>query len=208
MAQQETAEPARAQAIVPLLDYQREDVESDARFRWNCWARQTGKSFTKSLRRILRGLARRRTQIFLSAGERQCRELMQKAREHCQALKIANDYYDNRFFKDLSIKQLEGPVPVAPAVPFAAGLALSRTPDGEKRGTGLLPSRPTCESKPTGGRPIRRRRAALPATSYSMSLRCTHSTARSGRLCSRVCSAAMVTIDAAASRRHPMSIMD
>jgi phage FluMu gp28-like protein len=102
-----TSEPGRVKSIIPLLDYQREDVESDARLRWNCWARQTGKSFTKSLRRILRGLSRRRTQVFLSAGERQCRELMQKAREHCQALKIATDYYDNRFFKGLSVKQLE-----------------------------------------------------------------------------------------------------
>ncbi|MCH8251059.1 MAG: hypothetical protein IID36_01260 [Planctomycetes bacterium] len=100
-------EPARCAEIVPLLPYQREDVESESRFRWNCWSRQTGKSFTKSLRRILRGLARGRTQIFLSAGERQSRELMAKARRHCQALKIATDYYDNRFFKGLSIKQLE-----------------------------------------------------------------------------------------------------
>ena len=100
-------EPARVKPIIPLLDYQREDVECEARFRWNCWARQTGKSFTKSLRRILRGLARGRTQIFLSAGERQSRELMQKARQHCEALKIATDFYDNRCFRDLSIKQLE-----------------------------------------------------------------------------------------------------
>jgi len=100
-------EPARPKSIIPLLDYQREDVESDARFRWNCWSRQTGKSFTKSLRRILRGLRRRRTQIFLSAGERQSRELMQKARQHCEALKIATDYYDDRFFKNLGLRQLE-----------------------------------------------------------------------------------------------------
>ncbi len=101
------SEPARPRPIVPLLGYQREDVESDARFRWNCWARQTGKSFTKSLRRILRGLSRRRNQIFLSAGERQSRELMEKARQHCQALKIAADHYDDRSFADLSTKQLE-----------------------------------------------------------------------------------------------------
>lgn len=99
--------PATANPLVPLLPYQRRDVECDARFRWNCWARQTGKSFTKSLRRILRGLARRRTQIFLSAGERQSRELMEKARQHCQALKIAQDYYDNRFFRNMSTRQLE-----------------------------------------------------------------------------------------------------
>jgi phage FluMu gp28-like protein len=104
-------EPARPEPIVPLLAYQREDVECDARFRWNCWARQTGKSFTKSLRRILRGLRRRRTQIFLSAGERQSRELMQKARQHCEALKIATDFYDNRFFNNLGVKQLEIALP-------------------------------------------------------------------------------------------------
>ncbi len=104
-------EPARAQPMVPLLSYQREDVESPARFRWNCWSRQSGKSFTKSLRRILRALARRRNQIFLSAGERQSRELMEKARQHCQALKIACDYYDRDYFRELSIKQLEIKLP-------------------------------------------------------------------------------------------------
>ncbi len=107
MVQEQVKEPARARPMVPLLDYQREDVDSEARFRWNCWSRQTGKSFTKSLRRILRGLRRRRTQVFLSAGERQSRELMQKARQHCEMLKIATDFYDDRFFKDLGVRQLE-----------------------------------------------------------------------------------------------------
>jgi len=93
-------------AVVPLPAYQREDIESNARFRWNCWARQTGKSFTKSLRRILRGLQRHRTQIFLSAGERQCRELMDKARQHCQAMSIATQYHDDEWFRDLSIRQM------------------------------------------------------------------------------------------------------
>ncbi|MGD2108576.1 MAG: terminase family protein, partial [Phycisphaerae bacterium] len=97
--------------MVPLLEYQREDVDSGDRFRWNCWSRQSGKSFTKSLRRILRGLRRRRTQVFLSAGERQSRELMQKARQHCQALKIATDFYDDRCFEDLGIRQLEITLP-------------------------------------------------------------------------------------------------
>ncbi|MCH8241428.1 MAG: hypothetical protein IH897_02315 [Planctomycetes bacterium] len=107
MSKSEPTIAARPKPIIPLLDYQREDIECDARFRWNCWSRQTGKSFTKSLRRILRGLKRGRTQIFLSAGERQSRELMQKARQHCQALKIATDYYDTSFFRDLGVKQLE-----------------------------------------------------------------------------------------------------
>ena len=102
---------AQPRPFIPLLPYQRDDVESEDRFRWNCWSRQTGKSFTKSLRRILRGLKRRRNQIFLSAGERQSRELMQKARQHCEALKIACDYYDDRCFKDTSFKQLEITLP-------------------------------------------------------------------------------------------------
>ncbi len=119
MVKSKTVEPATPQPFVPLLDYQKRDVECTARFRWNCWARQTGKSFTKSLRRILRGLERGRTQIFLSAGERQSRELMAKARQHCQALKIANDYYDTGLFKDLSIKQLEIVLPGGGTGPLA-----------------------------------------------------------------------------------------
>lgn len=100
-------EPARPRPIVPLLPYQRADLESPARFRWCCWARQTGKSFTKSLRRILRGLDRRRNQIFLSAGERQSRELMDKARMHCQALKIAYEFLHGDDFGDLAVHRME-----------------------------------------------------------------------------------------------------
>ena len=121
MTECKAAQPARPEPIVPLLPYQREDVESDERFRWNCWSRQSGKSFTKSLRRILRGLRRGRNQIFLSAGERQSRELMQKARQHCEALKIATDYYDRRFFKDLGIKQLEIVLPGGGTGPLVIG---------------------------------------------------------------------------------------
>ena len=76
-------------AIVPLLSYQKRVVELPARFVWCCWSRQTGKSFALSLRRVLRGLARRRTQLILSAGERQSREVMLKVRQHCQALQVA-----------------------------------------------------------------------------------------------------------------------
>ncbi len=82
-------QPASTEPIIPLLPYQRTDIESPARFNWCCWSRQIGKSFTKSLRRLLRGIQRRRNQIFLSAGERQSRELMIKVQQHCQALRIA-----------------------------------------------------------------------------------------------------------------------
>jgi len=93
-------------AIIPLTAYQRADVESPARFQWDCWARQTGKSFTKSLRRLLRGLARRRTQILLSAGERQSLELMLKVRRHCQALQIASRFHRNLFLEGTRFRRL------------------------------------------------------------------------------------------------------
>lgn len=110
MEQRVSSEPARVRPIVPLLDYQREDIESPERYRWNCWARQTGKSFTKSLRRILRGLQRRRNQIFLSAGMRQSRELMEKARQHCHALKLAFEFRGSAGF-DLRESQTQITLP-------------------------------------------------------------------------------------------------
>ena len=89
-----------------MLPYQRADLESQDRFRWCCWSRQTGKSFTKSLRRLLRGLERRRNQILLSAGERQSRELMLKVRQHCQALQIASRFHDKTFLAGTRFRQL------------------------------------------------------------------------------------------------------
>src|SRR5262245_18854125 len=69
-----------------LQGYQRAAVGSKARLTWNCWARQTGKSFTFSLRRMVRGIGRRRDQIILSAGGRQSREVMEKVRGHCDTM--------------------------------------------------------------------------------------------------------------------------
>jgi phage FluMu gp28-like protein len=104
-------DPATPKPIVNLLSYQKRDVESRARFRWSCWGRQTGKSFTKSLRRILRGLHRGRSQVFLSASERQSRELMQKARQHCHALQVAARHCKSRLFEGMSTSQLEIALP-------------------------------------------------------------------------------------------------
>ncbi len=103
--------PATARAAIPLLPYQREDIESPARFNWCCWSRQIGKSFTKSLRRILRGLKRRRNQVFLSAGERQSRELMLKAQQHCQALAIAAACRCDSSFEGMEVRHLQLTLP-------------------------------------------------------------------------------------------------
>jgi len=90
-----------------LLPYQQRAVESDARFTLNVWSRQVGKSHAFSLRRIYRGMRRRRNQIFLSAGERQSRELMIKARQHLEALKIAAEWHEMSLFEGTEFKQLE-----------------------------------------------------------------------------------------------------
>lgn len=97
--------------VIPLLEYQKQDLESPARLRWCCWSRQSGKSFTKSLRRLLRGLRRRRTQVLLSAGERQSRELMLKVRQHCEALNIASEAVGDGYFRDTRYRQLEVRLP-------------------------------------------------------------------------------------------------
>lgn len=124
-------EPARAAPWVPLLPYQRRDIENPARFMWNNWSRQTGKSFTKSLRRLLRALERKRSQIFLSAGERQSRELMAKVRQHCQALRIAFDYRELDALEGLAVKQLEVILPGGPRI-----LALPANPQTARGYTG------------------------------------------------------------------------
>ena len=103
--------PATPRQVVSLYDYQRKAVEQPDRFTWNNWSRQTGKSFAFSLRRMLRGLKRRRNQIFLSASERQSRELMMKARQHAHAMRIAASAIDATFWRDTSITQLEITLP-------------------------------------------------------------------------------------------------
>jgi phage FluMu gp28-like protein len=91
--------------------YQRAAISVAARFTWNNWSRQTGKSFTFSLRRLIRGLLRRRNQIFLSAGERQSRELMDKVRQHCQTLQIACEFHDTECFEGTRLRKLEAVLP-------------------------------------------------------------------------------------------------
>lgn len=90
-----------------MLPYQRADIMSLERFRWSNWSRQTGKSFSKSFRRLMRGIVRRRNQIFLSSSERQSRELMMKVKDHIKALKIGYEVAETQYFEDTQFKQME-----------------------------------------------------------------------------------------------------
>lgn len=98
-----------------MYRYQREAIVSNARFRWYCWSRQIGKSDGISFRRISRGIARKRNQLFLSAGERQSRELMMKAKQHCEMLRLAFKYseQDGGVFEDVKYRSLEIKIPDA-----------------------------------------------------------------------------------------------
>ncbi len=98
-----------------LLPYQREVVLSDARFGWHCWSRQTGKSFGLTFRRIVRGIARKRNQLILSAGGRQSREVIMKAKQHCQGLDLAFKYSEREagMFDGAKYNQYEIDLPEA-----------------------------------------------------------------------------------------------
>lgn len=94
-----------------LLPYQHRAVCRPDRFTWNNWSRQTGKSFTFTLRRLIRGLHRRRNQILLSAGERQARELMLKVRQHCFLLAVACELRGAPFAAGMSLRRTEARLP-------------------------------------------------------------------------------------------------
>ena len=103
-------EPARVDPVVKLLPYQRAAVESGARFTWANWSRQVGKSFAYALRRVLRGLWRGRSQLLLSASQRQSSELMEKVRQHCQALRIATGW-SSEWWRGTSLRQFRLTLP-------------------------------------------------------------------------------------------------
>jgi len=90
------------------LPYQKRLIRDPARFTHTNWSRQIGKSTASTFRRVLRGVQRRRNQIFLSAGERQSRELMMKARQHVQVMHLAFEYLEQDVvFEGATFKQLE-----------------------------------------------------------------------------------------------------
>jgi len=97
-----------------LYGYQRRLVEDPARFTWSNFSRQSGKSFAATLRRILRGMARQRNQILLSAGAQPSRELMLKVKQHIEVMQIAASAVmegEDDIFEGVRYKQLEIAIP-------------------------------------------------------------------------------------------------
>ena len=93
--------------ILQLLPYQRRWVEDPCQLKIVVKARQTGYSFTATVRAVLRCLERRTTWIFLSKGERQSRLLMEKVQDHVQSCGILSQSVESQFFEGTLMRQLE-----------------------------------------------------------------------------------------------------
>jgi len=85
----EPAEPTFS-PVIKLTEYQKRWVEDRSRFKIGLWGRQTGKSFATSLEAVLDCYGHSGARwVFLSAGERQSKELMAAAAMHARAIGLA-----------------------------------------------------------------------------------------------------------------------
>jgi phage FluMu gp28-like protein len=83
-----------------LLPYQRDYIADTERFKMWMASRQAGKSFAMTLEGALDCVEHKTLWVFLSAGERQARELSEKTKMHLEAISIAaehlqEDYREN-----------------------------------------------------------------------------------------------------------------
>jgi len=99
-----SSEPA-----IKLTEYQKNWVNDKSRFKIGVLTRQGGKSFETSLEAVLDCLEEKTLWVFLSAGERQSKELMSKAAIHARATGKIIEEIEGEFFvdKDTKYKQLE-----------------------------------------------------------------------------------------------------
>lgn len=113
MASPATRRPRRRGAV-PLTDFQWASVLDRARYIFELWARQTGKSFAMSLAAVNDAIETGPGWILLSRGERQSRELIGKcathARAYGKAAEILDEDYvvDEKRFRQLSIELPNG----------------------------------------------------------------------------------------------------
>lgn len=94
---------------VQLTEYQCNWNQDKSRFKIGVITRQGGKSFGTSLEAVLDCVEKVTTWVFLSAGERQSKELMAKAAMHARAIGHAIDELESEYWtdKDTRYKQLE-----------------------------------------------------------------------------------------------------
>lgn len=83
--------------IIKLTEYQKRWIQDHSRLKIGKLTRQGGKSFIASLEAVLDCYERKTTWVFLSAGERQSKELMATAAMHARAINIAIQETDSTF---------------------------------------------------------------------------------------------------------------
>lgn len=96
--------------VVKLTKYQLRWVQDKSRFKIGKWSRQAGKSFATSLEAVLDCFENAGTTwVFLSAGERQSKELMRTAAIHARAINLAISEVEGTFKDEnkTEYKQLE-----------------------------------------------------------------------------------------------------
>lgn len=102
--------PGQSPAI-QLTAYQKNWIQDKSRFKIGVITRQGGKSFGTSLEAVLDCYERKTKWVFLSAGERQSKELMATAAMHARAIGLAVQEIEGEFHaedKDRTVyKQLE-----------------------------------------------------------------------------------------------------
>jgi phage FluMu gp28-like protein len=103
--------PAPHDPAIRLTVYQKNWVQDKSRFKIGVITRQGGKSFGTSLEAVLDCYERKTKWVFLSAGERQSKELMATAAMHARAVGLAVQEIEGEFHaedKDRTVyKQLE-----------------------------------------------------------------------------------------------------
>ena len=111
-----SAEPAintAANPAVPLADYQRNWVNDTSRFKIGAVTRQGGKSFEATLEAALDAPESGNDWVILSAGERQSKEAISKAKLHTRAIGAVFQEHETEFWtpSGITYKQLEVVIP-------------------------------------------------------------------------------------------------
>ena len=104
--------PVGYEPLIPLTEYQKRWIEDKSRLKIGMMTRQGGKSFGTSLEAVIDCFQHPRTTwVFLSAGERQSKELMAKAAMHARAMttgimELTEQFKDEQDYRT-EYKQLE-----------------------------------------------------------------------------------------------------
>jgi len=100
-----------SEPVIELTEYGKRWINDKCRFKMAKWCRQSGKSFNSTLDIAIDCQEKKTGWLLLSAGQRQSKELIDKAAMHSRALRVAaSDLIEDEFVDEQSgdvYKQLE-----------------------------------------------------------------------------------------------------